>query len=36
MPRLKLTIGARVRMEPAIIKATPLGCSAPRRSCALT
>ena len=25
MPRLRLTIGARERMEPAIIKATPLG-----------
>jgi hypothetical protein len=25
MPRLRLTIGARERMEPAVIKATPLG-----------
>jgi hypothetical protein len=25
MPRLQLTIGARERMEPAIIEATPLG-----------
>ncbi len=25
MPRLRLTIGAREQMEPAIIKATPLG-----------
>jgi hypothetical protein len=25
MPRLRLTIGTRERMEPAIIKATPLG-----------
>jgi hypothetical protein len=25
MPRLRVTIGARERMEPAVIKATPLG-----------
>ena len=25
MPRLRVAIGARERMEPAIIKATPLG-----------